>query len=219
MSTFITPPRPMMLPAAIIFQLLSLAPLRLQLRQQSPLLLTDQGNLGLQGGRLWLHAQKFFCGWSFFLHSHSQLGLGIRWLNDKVITQVKFAANFALHFQLATVCWVQSSCFLPSLSEMFFSSFSQDAVCPPNEACKFSICRSRGRVAEVTLWLSSWFLVSASWSLCQCVSDHHREMPRVKEIPMGVKLFSFLGHGEWVWQDISSDEYITWCSSLISSLK
>lgn len=53
----------------------------------------------------------------------------------------------------------------PSLSEMFFSSFSQDAVWPPSEACRFSICRSRGRVAEVTLWLSSWFLVSASCSL------------------------------------------------------
>lgn len=56
---------------------------------------------------------------------------------------------------------------LPSLSEMFFSNFSQDAVCPPREACKFSICRRSGRVAEVTLWLSSWFLVSASWSLCR----------------------------------------------------
>lgn len=40
---------------------------------------------------------------------------------------------------------------LPSLSEMLFSSFSQDAVCPPRDACKFSICRRRGRVAEVTL--------------------------------------------------------------------
>lgn len=54
---------------------------------------------------------------------------------------------------------------LPSLSERFFSSFSQAEVCAPSVACRFSICRRRGRVADVTLWLSSWFLLSASWSL------------------------------------------------------
>lgn len=54
---------------------------------------------------------------------------------------------------------------LPSLSERFFSSFSHAEVCAPSVAWRFSICRRRGRVAEVTLWLSSWFLLSASWSL------------------------------------------------------
>lgn len=60
---------------------------------------------------------------------------------------------------------VKAQTILPSLSERFFSSFSHAEVCAPSVACRFSICRRRGRVAEVTLWLSSWFLLSASWSL------------------------------------------------------
>lgn len=62
---------------------------------------------------------------------------------------------------------------LPSLSERFFSSFSHDKVCAPRVACKFSICRSKGLVADVTLWLSSWLRVSASWSLWNFKRDKY----------------------------------------------
>jgi len=62
--------------------------------------------------------------------------------------------------------FIQNKQVSPKRSEMFFSSFSHDVVCAPSVAWRFSICRKRGRDADVTLWLSSWFLVSASCSLC-----------------------------------------------------
>lgn len=60
----------------------------------------------------------------------------------------------------------------PKRSEMFFSSFSHDAVWAPSVAWRFSICRRSGRVAEVTLWLSSWFLVSPSCNLWSTSNTH-----------------------------------------------
>ena len=46
---------------------------------------------------------------------------------------------------------VKAKKILPSLSERFFSSFSHAEVCAPSVACRFSICRRSGRVADVTL--------------------------------------------------------------------
>lgn len=69
------------------------------------------------------------------------------------------------HLQQEPHCSVKPKNILPSLSERFFSNFSHAEVCAPSVACRFSICRRSGRVADVTLWLSSWFRLSASWSL------------------------------------------------------
>lgn len=93
---------------------------------------------------------------SFLLTPHLHLGQGPSSFH---------VPSVMLRFHWEPRCSVKAKNTLPSLSERFFSSFSQAEVCAPSVACRFSICRRSGRVADVTLWLSSWFRLSASWSL------------------------------------------------------
>lgn len=54
-------PKSLVVPAALIFQFLSLVLLSLHLRQEASLFLAEQRILGLQRGQLGLDGQQFFC--------------------------------------------------------------------------------------------------------------------------------------------------------------